>query len=271
MLKKFVAFGNYYEELTNFNSDTLKVIPLKNFFSSFSNYIKPHIHQNIYQIFIIEEGEGDFILNNIKISSKNRMVLLIPCNVVHGFIIKDNIKGVSISININYLNTFFGYNPEIFDFFNTPTFFENIPESSFVKINHLAENLFNELNNKKLFSDKIIKNLLELLLLNICRDLNKSNSKVKINHLKMVKLFNDFKVMINEYKDKRNDLGYFTKKLKITLNKLNTVCKQVTGKSASKIINEQIIFDAQLLLLYSNLSIAEISKALNFYISKLFY
>ncbi len=264
ILKRLAKFGNFYEDASQFINGNITIISLDNVYNKFSNKIRPHIHQNIYQIFILEKGEGSFTLNHEKRFTKHRTILIIPYNVIHGFNFNEDIKGIVISINIDYLNFVLSNIPELLQFYSTPTYFEDIPEISFVKINHLAENIFNELNNKKLFSDKIITSLLELLLLYIYRDLSTNKSAIEIKHLKMVRLFNNFKELLNNNKDKINNLGFFAKKLNITLNKLNNVCKIVAGKSAAQIIDEQVLCDAKSLLIYSDLSIYEISQKLNF-------
>jgi AraC-like DNA-binding protein len=76
-------------------------------------------------------------------------------------------------------------------------------------------------------------------------------------------LFRKFVRILHEHPDGRT-VQFYAVKLSITPKYFNTICKQISGKTASKIINEEIVTQAHLMLKDPDLSIKQISSILGF-------
>lgn len=76
-------------------------------------------------------------------------------------------------------------------------------------------------------------------------------------------LFKKFIKMLHEYPCART-VQYYAEKLNISPKYFNSICKQISGKTASSIINEEIVNTALLLFKNHELSIKEISIKLGF-------
>lgn len=76
-------------------------------------------------------------------------------------------------------------------------------------------------------------------------------------------LFRNFIRLLKEHPDGRS-VQFYADKLNITPKYFNTICKQVSGKTASKLINEEIVNTALILLKDPDLSIKQISSILGF-------
>lgn len=77
-------------------------------------------------------------------------------------------------------------------------------------------------------------------------------------------LFESFyNLVLLHYKDSR-EVGFYADKLCITPKYLSTVIKETTGKSAFEWINEYVILEAKSLLKSANMTILQVSDALNF-------
>lgn len=76
-------------------------------------------------------------------------------------------------------------------------------------------------------------------------------------------LFRKFVRILHEHPDGRT-VQFYADKLSITPKYFNTICKQISGKTASKIINEEIVTQAHLMLKDPDLSIKQISSILGF-------
>lgn len=76
-------------------------------------------------------------------------------------------------------------------------------------------------------------------------------------------LFRSFVRLLKEHPDGRT-VQFYADKLNITPKYFNTICKQVSGKTASSLINEEIVNLAQILLKDPDLSIKQISSTLGF-------
>lgn len=76
-------------------------------------------------------------------------------------------------------------------------------------------------------------------------------------------LFRSFVRLLKEHPDGRT-VQFYADKLSITPKYFNTICKQVSGKTASTLINEEIVSLAQILLKDPDMSIKQISSTLGF-------
>lgn len=76
-------------------------------------------------------------------------------------------------------------------------------------------------------------------------------------------LFRNFIRLLKDHPDGRT-VQFFASKLNITPKYFNTICKQVSGKTASTLINEEIVNLAQIMLKDHDLSIKQISSILGF-------
>jgi len=204
------------------------------------------------------------VLNNDRIDFEGKSIILIPNNVVHGFEWKKDIEGKVISIDTNYfIDLFFDF-ADLFRFFGEPKIISKIPENIFCRLKHITDNILSELENKQVFTDRIVKNLLEFLTINMFRDFFYNKSIIDGKNLSEVKVYNQFRSLLIKYEQNRNDLGFFTKNLNVSLGKLNKACTFVTGKPAHNSITEQVLCEAKMLLTISDLSIANISEKLHF-------
>lgn len=76
-------------------------------------------------------------------------------------------------------------------------------------------------------------------------------------------LFRKFVRILHEHPEGRT-VQFYADKLNVTPKYFNTICKQVSGKTASKIINEEIVTQAHVMLKDHDLSIKQISSILGF-------
>lgn len=76
-------------------------------------------------------------------------------------------------------------------------------------------------------------------------------------------LFRNFIRLLKEHPNGRT-VQFYADKLNITPKYFNTICKQISGKTASTLINEEVVNIAQILLNDPDLSIKQISSTLGF-------
>ncbi len=76
-------------------------------------------------------------------------------------------------------------------------------------------------------------------------------------------LFRSFLRILHEHPSGRS-VRYYAEKLSISPKYFNTICKQMTGKTASTLINEELVSQAKVLLGDPDLSIKQIAATLGF-------
>lgn len=82
-------------------------------------------------------------------------------------------------------------------------------------------------------------------------------------HTSAESLFRNFVRLLNEHPDGRT-VQFYADKLNITPKYFNTICKQVSGKTASTLINEELVNKAKMMLKDPDLSIKQVSSMLGF-------
>ncbi|MBO7306513.1 MAG: helix-turn-helix transcriptional regulator [Alistipes sp.] len=77
-------------------------------------------------------------------------------------------------------------------------------------------------------------------------------------------LFNLFLDLLREHCSTERSVEFYASKMGITPKYLSLILKKKSGRNASKLIDEAVVYEAKRLLKYSGLSIQEISSKLNF-------
>ncbi len=77
-------------------------------------------------------------------------------------------------------------------------------------------------------------------------------------------LFNRFLDLLREHCSTERSVEFYASKMGITPKYLSLILKKKSGRNASKLIDEAVVYEAKRLLKYSGMSIQEISEKLNF-------
>ena len=77
-------------------------------------------------------------------------------------------------------------------------------------------------------------------------------------------LFNNFIDLLREHCSTERSVEFYASKMGITPKYLSLILKKKSGRNASKLIDEAVVYEAKRLLKYSGLSIQEIATKLNF-------
>ena len=77
-------------------------------------------------------------------------------------------------------------------------------------------------------------------------------------------LFNRFLSLLREHCSTERSVEFYASEMGITPKYLSLILKKKSGRNASKLIDEAVVYEAKRLLKYSGLSIQEISTKLNF-------
>ena len=100
---KITNYGLYgYNPLT-ITTDFIKVERLETTSSPHDWLIKPHIHTDLFQLFLIEHGETVLFLTNKEIVVNNPSVIVMPSNTLHGFNFSPDVQGYVITISDNFV------------------------------------------------------------------------------------------------------------------------------------------------------------------------
>lgn len=77
-------------------------------------------------------------------------------------------------------------------------------------------------------------------------------------------LFNDFISLLQRHCNAERSVEFYASQMGITPKYLSLIVKKKSGRNASKLIDEAVVYEAKRLLKYSGLSIQQIAQQLNF-------
>lgn len=137
-------------------------------------------------------------------------------------------------------------------------------ESERLKQNILTLQRYLRLPKDYLFKTEILKSLFQVFLLELGRLAKQYAGQSLSKPSRKKQLYLDFYMMIKERYKMHRSVNYYADQLAVTPKYLSEVTKDLSGVSASELINNFVIQEAKSLLNYTRMSIAEIAEALNF-------
>lgn len=234
--------------------------------------IKPHIHSNLFQVFIVKKGSLSFQEETKAYQLEAPCILLIPPTLLHGLIYSPNVEGYILTLSESIIEDIFKTSSSIWKTFEQISVLKNFEgESSFEKILTVIANLENELFGENPERFLMLKAFITQFFIAVHR-LTKQEDAQQAGSL-MMNYFRKFQQSIKQSEYPKS-IPAFADELNITPVHLNRICKAVSGKSAIELVHQNLINEAQKYLLHTSYSVSEISYLLKFeypnYFAKLF-
>jgi AraC family transcriptional activator of pobA len=267
--------GLYGDNHLGFLPDFIHLEPLAERSKIYAWEISEHIHTDLFQVFLIQQGEGILISEKKELAIQGPCVLLIPPNILHGFTFDADIQGEVLTVSDTYLYTLFK---------DKPTLQESLQQLAAVLLppNSPIFNDFMYWKNKiqeELFGDHIEKQLaiqsyFQMFFLELVRCKTAEQQPEIVHNNKTLGYFRRFQQLIHQSSQKHLTIKAYADQLHITQMHLNRICHTVAQTSALKVVQDFTINEAKKYLLNTSYSIAEIAYFLNFndpaYFSRLF-
>ena len=107
-------------------------------------------------------------------------------------------------------------------------------------------------------------NIVQSYLITLFYEMNKNAVKTAKGISAAAVITAKFKELIHDHIKSQHQVNYYSSLLSVTPNHLNKCVKTVTGKSAVKWIDENILLEAKYLLFQTTLSVGEIATQVGF-------
>lgn len=102
------------------------------------------------------------------------------------------------------------------------------------------------------------------LLLSVVSRVAESEKEGGHKRLRSEEQFTRFMALLGEECERERGVEYYASRLNITPKYLSVICKAQTSKSASKVIDEEVVRRAKHLLMQSGMEVQDVAKRLNF-------
>lgn len=275
MLKKLYFEGLYGNDSIEFVKGLINVSPFGVIGKQFDGEVKPHIHNNLFQIFIIESGTTELIFNEMQYSISGPCFITVPKNTEHGFMHQTEMKGWIITLSDKVLeNMLFREAEVIFEMdaihITTVNLQDEILKEVYQTMQKCVEEYLNNLPGKLL----MLQNLVGQIIVQLYRLPSESRKIITSPDNSGKIYFRRFQQLIKVSYSFKKTVEKYAHELGISAGHLNRICHSIAAKSPKDIIIDFFITEAQLALTNPENSITEISYNLSFedpgYFTRLF-
>ncbi|PKH52259.1 AraC family transcriptional regulator [Tenacibaculum sp. Bg11-29] len=216
-----------------------------------------HRH-DFFFLMVLEEASGKHHIDFNSFSIASNTIFFIRPGQVHELILEQGSKGYLITFDANFYSFSSNQEKEVFRKVIQHNYY-NFDNEKFEAVLSIFKYIFNEFTQKKTGYKEVIKANLNVLFIELMRDIMKNNTQKKQNDPYEQELLEKFVQLLESKICTNKQVTEYSKMLHITPYKLNAITKKMFGKTSSQLINEQIILEAKRLLLATSNQINEIA------------
>ena len=150
-------------------------------------------------------------------------------------------------------------------YFSPDLFMRKVSDDDLKLLKYYYPQLRDNINRQSKETPKIIQSLIQALVYTIVSIMDTDDREItSFKGTRNEQLFEKFMTLLSQYHNSERSVKFYADKMCLTSNYLSGEIKANSGKTASEWINEYVILEAKTLLMYSELSVQEISYRLQF-------
>lgn len=227
----------------------------------------PHRH-DFYEILYINKGTGVHVIDDHQFDIKSNCIFFLSPGQIHSIELSNDVEGFIFL----FRPEFYLYNKTDknklleYPFFHTvtqieqPLLISNKEDQTF--FNWLFDNSCKEAKANNNHSPQYLMNFLDLILLKSSQLFTSGDSLS--DSKKGYLLVKKFKLLIEENYKLNYSISQYAEQLGVTANHLSEMVKAITGRTSTDLVNEKKVLEIKRLLMFTDLSVTEISEELNF-------
>lgn len=219
--------------------------------------LKAHRHTRLHQILFLTSGRGEVEIDGAKHTIPAASFVNVPRAVVHGFSFSPDTSGWVVSLTADLLDHCILEGEGVRAPLDRPSV-RPLPHD----LSDLAGKLNEEYQRHSFARAQVLRSLAGALIALVARVIFEADSANKARSQNP--LFDRFEEMIERDFRKRRPLTDYARALAISPTHLNRISHQATGQAASQLINERMLREARRMLIYTNLTAAQIAYDLGF-------
>lgn len=251
-----------YEETVDWpTTDLLLWEALKDRCQQHHYKINPHRHNDLIQVFYLQQGEMNAQLDGNSFILKAPCIMVVPAMCVHDFSVTSNVNGHVLSLT-SPLTQKLGTELNFLDqLLKNPSIYPVSQDQD--KVGMLFEAIMEEYQNLQMGREQSLEALLKTLMIWIGRlGIKRSTLESRMNRSNQH--LTAFSQLVELHFKTHQPLKDYAKELNITAKHLNATCQQLTQKSSLHIIHQRLLLEAKRNLIYTAMTISEISYSLGF-------
>lgn len=263
MGNKLFFKGIYGDNAIDMVRDIIHITPMELTGKRHEWFIKPHLHSDLFQIFVVESGSLELIINDESQIVESVSFFSIPKNSSHGLRMNADTKGWVISLYDKSLENMLKLDTDIINTIDEIHISkldedDKIINDALITIRKCIEEYYSELPGKQ----HALQYLVGMMLLRLYR-IFVTSSAVHLSDNKNKIYYRRFVQLIKETKSFKISIEDYASRLNISSGHLNRICKDVSGLSPKDVVINFFIDEAKIYLRNFEMSISEISYELD--------
>jgi AraC family transcriptional activator of pobA len=227
--------------------------------------IRPHRHHGLFQVLWLEQGEANFQLDGRRGQLSAGRVLLLPQHCVHGFTFAKEAQGMVVTFAYSLLAKVETHLAQQLMGLAEPVHCQLSDLGSDGMVEAGLRALHLEYQQRDAYRQTVIESLLNCILAWVIRkDLAQTSDQGMMPVERARQHLTHFITLIDANYAKHIPLEQYAVSLEISVAHLNAICRQVSGRSALQLIHERLMLEAKRELIYTVMTIKEISEFLGF-------
>jgi AraC family transcriptional regulator, transcriptional activator of pobA len=227
--------------------------------------IRPHRHRDLYQLLLIERGRVEARIDEATKSQRAPALVLVPPGIVHAFRFQPGTVGFVISFAPGLVQVLGSADSALGEFLERPALTAlDRTKLHATELGSLAKSLLREFLRSAPGRELALRGLLAAVLANVMRlawmpAAIGSNSAAPERKLVM-----RFRRLIEAHYRDHVDLAAYAADLCISQSQLRRACVGICGQSPIAVVHLRLLVEAERLLRYTTMSIAQVAYHLGF-------
>lgn len=223
--------------------------------------IKPHRHSDLYQLFYVQEGRAELnIEGGLSIYNEGILQWVSPL-CVHGFRFSSDVRGCVLTIASSVISNFERSMKSPLAFNASALNLEIARDREF--LDYLFDSLAQEYRRKESGRELALESWINILLTWLQRRSIEENDTTEFRTKGHVS-FSRFSNLVELHYHEQWSVQKYAQELGVSVVRLNTICQQLCQQTALQFIHQHLLLEAKRNLLYTVMTIANISDRLGF-------
>lgn len=221
-----------------------------------------HRH-DFYFILIVKKGLGNHEIDFVNYELSDYSVFIVRPGQVHQLELRSDSIGYMIQFNSEFYSPIEKKTNVLLQKASAKNFYQ-LKEEGFLRLDMLLMSISNEYKSRSEEYKEVIKSNLQILFIELMRLRNTNTEGSANKDLYVQERLEEFLQLLETNITSEKQVSRYANMLNLSNYQLNSITKQTLGKTASELINEQIILESKRYLLATSNQVNEIAYYLGY-------
>ena len=225
--------------------------------------IRPHQHHSLFQILYLKAGKARMRIDDDELDMRAGHVALVPQMCIHGFRFAPNAQGHVLTLAYPLVERRGGDAGAALLALRRPHLHSLPAGEEGASLRAHFSTIDREYHGVAAHRELALEALLAVLLAWLARQIAPPAPQA-IQASRGARHFSGFCNLIEAAYAQQHPVAWYAGQLGITAAHLNVLCRQTAGRSALELVHERLLLEARRSLVYTSMSVSQVSYALGF-------